>query len=84
MVENARPCEAKYEADVVEKNSPMRAEVMRPFELVLRNEDASPERTRLVVVAFVVVLFVIVSEPIVEEAVMMSPRVVVGARYPLP
>ena len=38
----------------------------------------------LVEVALVVVPYVEVMERSVEEAVMRKPRVVVGARYPLP
>jgi hypothetical protein len=48
-------------------------------EALVRKPPWSTERD--VVVALVVVLFWSVSEAIVEEAEMMRPKVVVGARY---
>jgi hypothetical protein len=51
----------------------------------VRAESLSDDETaRFVDVAFVVVPKPTVSAVIVEEAFKMRPRVVVGARYPLP
>jgi len=55
-----------------------------PPAFTARSDDESPVNARLVVVAFVVVPLVTVSEAMVDDAERISPRVVVGARYPLP
>ena len=65
---------------------PAIAGTTEPREFVLRRDEEIDEIARLGDVAFVVVELpeIVRLALIVEEAEMMRPRVVVGARYPLP
>jgi len=55
-----------------------------PAALVARSDDERPVIAKRVVVAFVEVLLMMERLKMVLEAFTRMPRVVVGARYPLP
>ena len=92
-MENARPTDEKYVADVVEKKNVLsiaekkldESEVVAmtlPCAWVERSAFPMFDIARLVVVELVVVEFVALRLAIVEEEEMMMPTLVVGARAP--